>query len=156
MATTINLIRRNILLLAGMGVLACAVHAQTATSTPSREPHAWQAALPRLTAEAYFTNLKDGDKIETPYLVKFGLSGGWGLAPIAKAARAKSGHHHLLVNRPLPPPIYCPLTALGFDTARLLATCLERLAQQRAGQTPETLTLFEPEFFEVELSPLPA
>ena len=70
--------------------------------TPSREPHAWQAALPRLTAEAYFTNLKDGDKIETPYLVKFGLSGGWGLAPIAKAARAKSGHHHLLVNRPLP------------------------------------------------------
>ena len=55
-----------------------------------------------MTAEAYFTNLKDGDKIETPYLVKFGLSGGWGLAPIAKAARAKSGHHHLLINRPLP------------------------------------------------------
>ena len=102
MTMTINLIRRTILLLAGMGFLACAVHAQTATSTPSREPHAWQAALPRLTAEAYFTNLKDGDKIETPYLVKFGLSGGWGLAPIAKAARAKSGHHHLLINRPLP------------------------------------------------------
>ena len=78
------------------------VAAPAVASTPSRELHPWQAALPRLTPEAYFTNLRDGDKIETPFLVKFGLSGGWGLAPIAKAARAKSGHHHLLVNRPLP------------------------------------------------------
>lgn len=62
----------------------------------------WQAAPPRLTAEAYFTNLKDGDQIETPYLVKFGLSAGWGLAPIAQPGRARSGHHHLLINRDLP------------------------------------------------------
>jgi hypothetical protein len=55
-----------------------------------------------MSAEAYFTNLRDGDKIEAPFLLKFGLSGGWGLAPITKAARAKSGHHHLLINRPLP------------------------------------------------------
>lgn len=71
-----------------------------APSTPA--PHPWQAAPPRLTAEAYFTNLKDGDRIETPYLLKFGLSGGWGLAPIAQPGRAKSGHHHLLINRDLP------------------------------------------------------
>ncbi len=64
--------------------------------------HPWQVPPPRLSAEAYFTNLKDGDRIETPYLVKFGLSGGWGLAPIAQAGRGKSGHHHLLVNRDLP------------------------------------------------------
>lgn len=68
----------------------------------SRELHPWQAVQPRMSAEAYFTNLRDGDKIETPFLLKFGLSGGWGLAPITKAARAKSGHHHLLINRPLP------------------------------------------------------
>ena len=64
--------------------------------------HPWQAALPRLIPEAYFTNLSDGDTIETPRLVKFGLSGGWGLAPISKAVGGKAGHHHLLVNRDLP------------------------------------------------------
>ena len=64
--------------------------------------HPWQAALPRLTAEAYFTNLKDDAKIETPFRVTFGLSGGWGLAPISKPIDGKSGHHHLLVNRELP------------------------------------------------------
>ncbi len=64
--------------------------------------HPWQAALPRLIPEAYFTNLTDGEKIETPRLVKFGLSGGWGLAPISKAVSGKAGHHHLLVNRDLP------------------------------------------------------
>ncbi len=73
-----------------------------APATDARVLHPWQVPGPRLSAEAYFTNLKDGDRIETPYLVKFGLSGGWGLAPIAQAGRGKSGHHHLLVNRDLP------------------------------------------------------
>jgi hypothetical protein len=72
------------------------------TSAAPDKLHPWQSPPPRLTAEAYFTNLKDGDRIETPYLLKFGLSGGWGLAPIAQAGRARSGHHHLLVNRDLP------------------------------------------------------
>ena len=64
--------------------------------------HPWQAVAPQLTNEAYFTNLEDGAKIETPYLATFGLSGGWGLAPITKAVTGKAGHHHLLVNRELP------------------------------------------------------
>ena len=71
--------------------------------------HPWQASMPRLETEAYFTNLKDGDSIEMPFLLKFGLSGGWGLAPIAKPARAKSGHHHLLIDRGLPTDIRTPL-----------------------------------------------
>lgn len=70
-------------------------------STPA-SLHPWQAALPRLTAEAYFTNLKDDAKIETPFRATFGLSGGWGLAPISKPIDGKSGHHHLLVDRDLP------------------------------------------------------
>lgn len=66
-------------------------------------PHPWQVAAPIARGpEAYFTNLKDGQTIETPFLVKFGLSGGWGLAPIAKPMGGKSGHHHLLINRDLP------------------------------------------------------
>ncbi len=58
--------------------------------------------MPLTAADAYFANLKNGDTIETPFLVRFGVSGGWGLAPIAKASNGKSGHHHLLVNRDLP------------------------------------------------------
>ena len=101
---------------AGMAIVAAGLSAvgawaQTAAKPPVADMplaekavdlHPWQAALPRLTAEAYFTNLKQDDKIETPFLVKFGLSGGWGLAPIAKPISGKSGHHHLLVNRDLP------------------------------------------------------
>jgi Domain of unknown function (DUF4399) len=86
---------------------AASAPAVAAPAVPAIAPtpvdlHPWQAAQPRLTPEAYFVNLKDGDKIETPFVVKFGLSGGWGLAPIAKPVSGKSGHHHLLVNRDLP------------------------------------------------------
>lgn len=86
-------------------VLALIAPLQALAQAPAAEArglHPWQVPPPRLSAEAYFTNLKDGDRIETPYLVKFGLSGGWGLAPIAQAGQGKSGHHHLLVNRDLP------------------------------------------------------
>lgn len=94
-------VSRPTLLLASL-LLAGAAHAQAPAPAAPEKQHPWQAAPPRLTAEAYFTHLKDGDRIETPYVLKFGLSGGWGLAPIAQPGRAKSGHHHLLVNRELP------------------------------------------------------
>jgi len=64
--------------------------------------HPWQAPARQGTADAYFLNLEDGAKIETPYKLEFGLAGGWGLAPISSPAAGKSGHHHLLVNRDLP------------------------------------------------------
>lgn len=89
---------------AALITLSGATLAQSATP-PAAEGtalHPWQAPAPRANAEAYFTNLKDGDVIDTPFVLKFGLSGGWGLAPITKSARAKSGHHHLLINRDLP------------------------------------------------------
>lgn len=85
-----------------LALLAGAASAQAPAPAATEKLHPWQSPPPRLTAEAYFTNLKDGDRIETPYLLKFGLSGGWGLAPIAQPGRARSGHHHLLVNRELP------------------------------------------------------
>ena len=62
----------------------------------------WQAAPARIAAEAYFTNLQNNAKIETPFRITFGLTGGWGLAPISVPMEGKSGHHHLLVNRDLP------------------------------------------------------
>lgn len=64
--------------------------------------HPWVTPSPNTTSDAYFTNLQDGAKIETPFKMTFGLGGGWGLAPITSSAKGKSGHHHLLVNRDLP------------------------------------------------------
>ena len=71
--------------------------------------HPWQSVQPLAKTEAYFTNLPADGKIEMPFVLKFGLSGGWGLAPIAKPMGGKSGHHHLLVNTPLPTDLGKPI-----------------------------------------------
>lgn len=49
-------------------------------------------------AKVYFINLKDGDTVEGPVKVQFGLSG-MGVAP-AGVDMENTGHHHLFVNRP--------------------------------------------------------
>lgn len=72
------------------------------TAGHSAALHPWQVAGPPATNEVYFTDLVDGATIETPYLVTFGLSGGWGLAAITQPVAGKAGHHHLLINRDLP------------------------------------------------------
>ena len=46
--------------------------------------------------KVYFINLEDGDSVESPFLVQFGLSG-MGIAP-AGFEKSNSGHHHLLIN----------------------------------------------------------
>lgn len=58
-------------------------------------------------AKVYFANLQDGDMVQSPFLIRFGLSG-MGVAP-AGVDRANTGHHHLLINvdnidfsRPIP------------------------------------------------------
>ncbi|MDT8999789.1 DUF4399 domain-containing protein [Paucibacter sp. APW11] len=69
--------------------------------------HPWLVPPPQMAKSAHFTNLSDGARIETPYLVKFGLTG-MGIAPITKA-QEKTGHHHLLINRELPMNFAQPL-----------------------------------------------
>ena len=69
--------------------------------------HPWVVPPPRLAKSAYFSNLSDGASIETPFLLKFGLTG-IGLAPIVKPVKG-TGHHHLLVNRDLPMDFSKPL-----------------------------------------------
>jgi Domain of unknown function (DUF4399) len=91
------------------GGLAQAQEAPKLIAPSPQAIHAWQVPPPQGAAEAYFVNLKSGDKIETPFLVRFGLSGGWGLAPISAPTGGKSGHHHLLVNRDLPLDFKQPL-----------------------------------------------
>lgn len=70
--------------------------------------HPWiSSPLRTPQPESYFSNLRDGDRIETPFVAKFGLSRS-GLAPISKAVPG-TGHHHLLVNRDLPLDFTKPL-----------------------------------------------
>lgn len=51
-------------------------------------------------AEVYIISPQDGAEVSNPVRVVFGLRG-MGVAP-AGTERAKTGHHHLLINRPLP------------------------------------------------------
>ena len=48
-------------------------------------------------ASVYFVNIQDGDTVESPFKVIFGLSG-MGVAP-AGTEKDLTGHHHLFINR---------------------------------------------------------
>ncbi len=77
------------------GMFTCPV---TQAQPTSQDP--WLAPPRRLEPDAFFTNLKNGDKVTSPFVAKFGMSY-WGIAP-AKQVHPRTGHHHLLVDRPLP------------------------------------------------------
>lgn len=68
---------------------------------------AWaaRAEIPRSAssagAELYFISPKDGETVQSPLTVRFGLAG-MGVAP-AGVANPGTGHHHLIVDAPLPP-----------------------------------------------------
>ena len=51
--------------------------------------------------KVYFINIKDGQILKSPFLVKFGLTGEMGIAP-ALADWPDTGHHHLIINAPPP------------------------------------------------------
>lgn len=52
-------------------------------------------------AELYIISPKDGDTVKNPVTVRFGLRG-MGVAP-AGVAMENTGHHHLVIDTPLPP-----------------------------------------------------
>ena len=60
------------------------------------------STIPDISAETkvYFINLKDGDKVRSPFVIRFGLKG-MGIAPAGHNVPG-TGHHHLLVDMPLP------------------------------------------------------
>ena len=47
-------------------------------------------------AKVYFINIKDGDTVTSPVLIRFGLSG-MGIAPAGTEA-PNTGHHHLIID----------------------------------------------------------
>ncbi|MDA0339447.1 MAG: DUF4399 domain-containing protein, partial [Proteobacteria bacterium] len=52
-------------------------------------------------ATAYIISPADGETLQSPVTIKFGLTG-MGVAP-AGVENENTGHHHLLINRGLPP-----------------------------------------------------
>jgi hypothetical protein len=93
--------------IAGVLALSLGLFVMSSPTRAADGPHPWIVAAPRAVKSAYFSNLDDGARIETPFLLKFGLTG-IGIAPIVKPV-AGTGHHHLLVNRELPMDFTQPL-----------------------------------------------
>lgn len=60
-----------------------------------------------LAPEVYFVNLRDGDRVRSPFRIIFGLTR-LGLAP-AGIDKPSTGHHHLLINTALPSDLKKPL-----------------------------------------------
>jgi len=52
-------------------------------------------------AEAYIISPQDGETVKSPFVVRFGLKG-MGVAP-AGIEMPGTGHHHLIIDAPLPP-----------------------------------------------------
>lgn len=69
--------------------------------------HPWVVPPPNYAPEAYFTNLRDGDTVQSPFVARFGLSLR-GIVPAGLTA-GQAGHHHLLVNQALPLDFTQPL-----------------------------------------------
>ncbi len=85
-------------------------------------------------AKVYFINLSDGDSVEAPFVVNFGLSG-MGVAP-AGTEKENTGHHHIFINRP-------PLGE-GADDAELMENGVPTDDNHKhfgGGQTEVTLDL---------------
>lgn len=57
---------------------------------------------------AYFTNIKDGDRVKSPFRVAFAVTG-MGVAPVAAGNIDNTGHHHILIDMPLPVDIKAPI-----------------------------------------------
>lgn len=79
---------------------ASIIAALMATAANAWAENDWQTAAPK-GAEVYVISPKDGAEVTSPVTVKFGLKG-MGVAP-AGVENANTGHHHLIIDVPLPP-----------------------------------------------------
>ena len=80
-------------------------------------------------AKVYFIDLKDGQTVKSPFVVRFGLAG-MGVAP-AGVEKPNTGHHHLIVDADAP---------TGDDLAFSLPAD-ENFRHFGGGQTEMVLTL---------------
>lgn len=78
--------------------------------------------------KVYFVNLKDGQTVQSPFKVVFGLKE-WGVAP-AGIDKPKTGHHHLLID-----------TTLSDEEMQYAIPMTENHRHFGGGQTETVLTL---------------
>ncbi|MBC7683280.1 MAG: DUF4399 domain-containing protein [Ferruginibacter sp.] len=71
------------------------------------QQHPWVFVAPQRSPEAYFTNVQSGASVESPFVLRFGLSMR-GLVPAGHTV-GLAGHHHLLINQALPLDFTKPL-----------------------------------------------
>jgi Domain of unknown function (DUF4399) len=57
---------------------------------------------------AYFVNVKDGDQVRSPFRVAFAVTG-MGVSPVAAGDIRGTGHHHILIDMPMPVDIKAPI-----------------------------------------------
>lgn len=102
--------RRSLWVSACLLLAACTAFAQLGprdSEGSERIAHPWVVPSPRWSPDAYFTNLTDGATVESPFVARFGLSMR-GIVPAGKTV-GSAGHHHLLINQPLPLDFQKPL-----------------------------------------------
>ena len=96
-------------------------------------------------SKVYFINLEDGDRVESPFLIQFGLSN-MGVAP-AGTDRKNTGHHHLLINVndiDLTKPI--PSSSVVITTALISLSALQLLIKSVSPASGTYPTVFIPCF----------
>lgn len=76
------------------------VASSVVTSSVAASPDLPRSTAPE-AAKVYLISPANGATVKSPVVVRFGLSG-MGVAPAGTAAE-NTGHHHLLVDAPLPP-----------------------------------------------------
>ena len=84
---------------------------------------------------AYFTNIQDGDKVVSPFRVAFAVSG-MGVSPVKAGMLEGTGHHHILIDLPLPTDIKKPIP---FDAPN--ETAHQHYRHFGGGETETVLTL---------------
>ena len=91
---------------AGLALLASLARAEPLPSDPL-ERQCWLAHTSQRTAvdlrepvSVHFSNLKTGYRVRSPFWVEFGIRG-MGVIP-AGNVNDKAGHHHILIDTPLP------------------------------------------------------
>lgn len=89
----------------GIAVLGAAFAALPISAQVPKHP--WLAASPKYDVQAYFTNLSNGATVQSPFVAKFGMTY-WGIAPAGQDFPL-TGHHHLLIDQPLPLDVQAPL-----------------------------------------------
>jgi hypothetical protein len=112
-----------------VATLALAASLAAVPAALAQTPAASAARTPSPAgAEVYIISPRDGARVKSPVLVRFGLKDNMGIAP-AGVKFDNTGHHHLLIDTDAPADMGAPLAAT------------DKIKHFGKGQTETSLTL---------------